>query len=333
MAALYLFSWISGAGALLLFTSDLQPIMLLVSGSRPNWERSLCIVRDLREKLETGWLPSPEEWSLLPEVEAPWGALAQECVGELREGGIPIVPTLRRIEKAIAGQKKAEADARARSAQAWGQAAVCGSIVPLISVALYLLVPGLSEIGLPWWLCTLAALFLSAVAMAWMLLLSEDARWGGLAHDRRAWWAAAFCFGERLLGALRGGTPGDLAWSRALPQLHRHAGTLVQHWGADLWSEPPVADSRFEPAARSLIVLGGSLRKAIQASIYEGRGCAERIEAALEALRVELDCEVERQMQLLSTRALKPLFICVAPSVLLLLAMAFWLSWENWGLS
>jgi hypothetical protein len=333
MAALHLLSWISGAGALLLFATDLRSVTFLLSGSRANWERSLGIVRDLREKLETGWLPSPDEWRLLSEVEAPWGGLAQECVSELREGGIPIVPTLRRIEKAIGGQKKAEADARARSAQAWGQAAVCGAIVPLISVALYFLVPGLSQIGMSWWLSTLAAIFLSAIAMIWMLQLSEDARWGGLARERRSWWAATFCFGERLLGSLRGGTPADLAWSKALPQLHRQAGALVQHWGADLWSDPPVADARFEPAARSLIVLGSSLRKAIQASIYEGRGCAERIEAALEALRVELDCEVERNMQLLSTRALKPLFICVAPSVLLLLAMAFWLSWESWGIA
>jgi hypothetical protein len=333
MVFLHALSWVSGAAALLLFIPDLEPLTRVLAGSRANWQRSLCILRDLREKLESGWLPSSEEWGSLAELDSPWGGLAVECVGELRENGIPIVPTLRRLEKAMSDQKQAEAEARARSAQAWGQAVVCGAIVPLISMALYFLVPGLSEVGMAWWICTAAALVLDLVAMTWMLQLSEDARWAGLSRERRAWWSASFCFGERLLGALRGGMPGDLAWSKALPQLHRQAATLVPHWGADLWSDAPAGDARLETSARSIIALGGVLKKAIQASIFEGRGCSDRIESALEALRVELECEVERQMQLLSTRALKPLFLCVAPSVLLLLAIAFWLSWESWGIA
>ena len=332
MAIVHLLSWVSGAGALLLFSPDLVPLVRIPFGSSGNWERSLGILRDLREKLETGWLPSEAEWAAPDRVDAPWGGLARECVAELREGGIPIVPTLRRLEKGIADQKKASQEARARTAQAWGQALVCGAIVPLIALALYFLVPGLSDLGWKWGLCAAAALVLDAAAMVWMLALSESARWGGLDPDRRSWWAASFCFGERLLGALRGGLPGDLAWARALPQLRRQAPSLIAYWGVDPESESVAGDARLEPAARSLVSAGRSLARAVRSSLNEGRGCGERIESVLDGLGVELDCEVERQVQLLSTRALKPLFVCVAPSVLLLLVLAFWLSFESWGI-
>ncbi|NDD93203.1 hypothetical protein EBZ37_14125 [bacterium] len=192
------------------------------------------------------------------------------------------------------------------------------------------MVPGLSEYGWRWWFFTSIALLLDLGAMIWMLSLAEMARWGGLHRERRSWWAASFCFGERLLGSLRAGLPGDLAWSKAIPQLHRQAESLVPYWGADLWSDHALSPISLEMSARTIATQGAIFRKSIQAAIFEGKGCADRIESALDSLRIELDCEVERQIQLLSTRALKPLFICVAPSVLMLLVSAFALSWESW---
>ncbi|NDD92054.1 hypothetical protein EBZ37_08220 [bacterium] len=332
MAFLHELAWISGAAAVSLLSSDFLTALRSLLVSRVNWDYSVSILRDLREKLESGYLPSSEEWELLPEIVAPWGPLAAESVAELKQSGIPLVPTLRRLEKALSDQKRGDQEARSRSAQAWGQTVVCGAIVPVIAIALYFLVPGLSQQGLKWWFFSFFSLLLDALAMLWMLSLAESARWAGLRTEHRAWWSASFCFGERLLGALRGGLPGDLAWAKALPQLNQHATSLVGFWGADLWSEGGHPSTRLEPAAKLIAGQGVIFRKSIQASIFEGKGCAERIEAALDALRVELECEVERQMQLLSSRALKPLFICVAPSVLMLLVFAFFLSWESWML-
>jgi hypothetical protein len=61
----------------------------------------------------------------------------------------------------------------------------------------------------------------------------------------------------------------------------------------------------------------------------EGRPCTERAEAALAALRQELRSAVERELGLLGTRALKPLFACVAPAVFLLLGFGLWLGWQQ----
>ena len=47
----------------------------------------------------------------------------------------------------------------------------------------------------------------------------------------------------------------------------------------------------------------------------EGRPCLERAEAALLGLRQDMKAQVERELSLLPTRALKPLFIFVAPSL------------------
>ncbi|MEN9723600.1 MAG: hypothetical protein RJB38_1586 [Pseudomonadota bacterium] len=327
-------SWGFAGAALLAFLPELRWFSILLPRSRPHWDEALCLVRDLREKLESGWLPSEEHWQSLSALEPPWGELAIETISEFRAQGIAVTPTLRRLEKIFDDQKKADHRARARSAQAWGQAVVCGAIVPLISAALFFLVPGLIDLGWKWLWVTAIALFLDAIAMAWMLSLAEAARWAGISKDRRCWWGAAHSFGERLLGSLRGGLPADLAWSRAVPQLQRLAPDLLTAWGADLWSPAPGLRSlASDSASRRIAEQGESLRRAIQASIYEGKGCAERIEASFAALQAELECEVERQIQLLSTRALKPLFLLVAPSVLLLLVLAFSLSWSSWSLA
>ncbi len=334
MAVLYVLSWGFVAASILSFLPDFRGLLLLIPSTRVEWERSIGVLRDLRERLESGWVPDSGHWTALGRLEAPWAELAQGSVQELRDAGVPVVPTLRRLERILSAQKQADQQARARGAQAYGQAMVCGMIVPAVAVALYLLLPGLSAHGWSWLLCTAGALALDLAAMAWMLALSQSARWAGLASSRRAWWGAVLCFGERLLGAIRSGLPADLAWSRAVPQLGRHAPDLLSLWNADLWTESKLrSDLSLEPAAQLILTQGGRLRQAIQASIYEGKGCAERIEASLEALRAEWDCEIERQLQLLATRALKPLFLLVAPSVLALVFLAFALSWESWGIA
>jgi hypothetical protein len=72
---------------------------------------------------------------------------------------------------------------------------------------------------------------------------------------------------------------------------------------------------------------GTSIRKVIQVSLMEGRPCTERVESALQALRQDISAQIERELSLLATRALKPLFCCVAPALLGFLAMGLYLGW------
>ncbi|MGZ3707838.1 MAG: hypothetical protein ACXWPM_03265, partial [Bdellovibrionota bacterium] len=78
-------------------------------------------------------------------------------------------------------------------------------------------------------------------------------------------------------------------------------------------------------ATASLAEAGRAIRKAVQVSLMEGRPCAERVESALQALRSEIQAWVDRELALLGTRSLKPLFLCVAPALLGLMAFGLYL--------
>ena len=165
-----------------------------------------------------------------------------------------------------------------------------------------------------------------------MLSMMEQARWAGLPASQRAWIFASQCAGERFLALVRAGNPADIAWSRAGELLRVEAPALALAWGPSVWKEKPAASTPCRPAAaQALVEAGDSLRKAVQVSLMEGRPCLERVEAALEALRHEIKALVERELSLLTTRALQPLFLFVAPPILGLLAYGLYLSWERLG--
>jgi hypothetical protein len=282
-------------------------------------DSSLLLLKDIKESLLCGDLPSSETWNRISLIPKPWGSLAHESLSELRENGLPVLPTLERMEGLIRDQIHAAAQAKARVAQAWGQAIVCGSFVPGVALALYGLLPGVAELGKIWWLWVSLALLLNLVGLLWLLSLCEKARWAGLPPMKRVWWPFVLCFGERVLALLRSGVPPDLAWARAMPQLARGASPLVASWGADFWAQ---ASSCSRSSSAGLMEQWGQqVRDGLQKSLVEGRSCSERVESALSSLKQDWDARVERELGLLGSRALQPLFFCVAPAVLGLLAV------------
>lgn len=294
-------------------------------------DSALLLIQDLRECLMCGELPPREDWSRLAAIPEPWGTLAHESIAELRDQGLPVLPTLERLETLLKEQIAAAAQAKARMAQAWGQAIVCGCFVPAVALALYWLLPGVSELGGFWWLLVMGALLLNAFGFFWLLALGERARWAGLSKDQRVWWPALLCFSERLLASLRSGAPPDLAWSRAMPTLARSAYPLVLFWGSDFWTHSSVVLGRSDRSSsqemQSVMQSWGlQLRDSLQRSLIEGHACAERLDGTLHALKQDWHARVERELALLGTRALQPLFLCVAPAVLGLLGVALFTS-------
>jgi hypothetical protein len=79
----------------------------------------------------------------------------------------------------------------------------------------------------------------------------------------------------------------------------------------------------------SLMEAGINLKKAIQISLVEGRPCSERVESAAQSLRQEVQAKIDTELSKLPARALKPLFIFVAPSALALFAGGFFLAWDK----
>lgn len=297
---------------------------------RSELARVVAALLELEETLEAGLVPGAAAWDRVRTLAPPWGPLAWESLSELRSGGGAILPTLRRIRALAQEQAAALAEARAKSSQALAQALVCLLLTPAFGATLYTLLPGVEAHPWIWMLCCAGALGLGAIGAAWVLSLARAARWAGIEASRREWILAAHCAGERFLSLIRCGNPPDLAWSRMTEVLGREAPGLAARWGYAVFSAIPESgrEDAFS-AEHALAQAGQSIRSAIQASLMEGRPCSERVETVLHSLRQELRALVERELQLLGTRALKPLFLCVAPALFGLLAAGIALSWTE----
>lgn len=285
----------------------------------------------LEESLEAGLSPAEEDWSRLQSLPAPWGSLAHGSLQALRSSGGALLPTLRRLRSLAQSHRAAWAEGRARCAQALSQAGICALMVPGFGAALYGLLPGVSEHPVIWAFTMAGALMLSAFGAIWLYGLAESARWGGLPSERRAWVLAAQCSVERFLALVRAGTPPDLSWAGACEILSCEAPELALEWGYSIFEPARKSALDFEArtAAGALVRSGLSIRKAIQTSLMEGHPCVERVESILKLFQEEWKACVERELSLLGTRGLKPLFLCVAPALFGLLAMGVFLAWET----
>jgi hypothetical protein len=295
-------------------------------GGEKDLRAAAGLLHELQETLEAGLVPEPARWDSVGALTPPWGPLAQESLRELRARGGALLPTLRRLRRLADDQLTALKLARSRAAQALAQAAGCALVAPVFAAVLYVLLPGLDERPLAWIAASAGAVVLSGAGALWLLAMAESARWGGLGGTKREWMLASLCAGERFLALVRAGTPPDLAWTRTVDGLDARDADLAALWGRTVWVEALPAP--VGPAA-AIAAAAQALRKGIQVSLLEGRPCLERAEATLEALRRDHAAQVERELSLLGTRALQPLFLCVAPSLLGLLAFGVALAWEG----
>ena len=284
------------------------------------------LFHELEETLASGLVPSDARWEKLRDLEEPWNRLAYDSLIRLRSEGGAVIPTLRRFRELARRHFDSLGEARARSSQAIAQAVVCGALAPVFSVLLRMLLPEVAESGGAWWGITGIALVLGLLSGAWIWKMVEAARWGGLSRGEQDWMLAVLVFGERLLALLRLGRAPDRAWTEALPLLPP---ALVAAWGSDPWKTDGLKE---EPAGQAmnlraaLLASGSAYKKSIQASLWDGQPCTERIESALAGVRSETRAFQEKELQLLPTRALKPLFILTAPGILAILGFALFLS-------
>jgi hypothetical protein len=290
------------------------------------------VLREFEEILMAGLVPPAERWARFGELEEPWRSLTTESLKELRDCGGALLPTLRRLRELSDAHRVDLQDARAKASQALAQAAACSMLVPLLGFSLYWIAPGIDNRVFTWLAACSIALGVAGIGAIWMIKLAENSRWGGLHSDQRSWALSAQCAGERLLALVRVGTPPDLAWVKALDLLAREAPGLAQAWGVSIWKDP--CFSLTKPAERLLGEAGSAIKKAIQVSLMEGRPCSERVEATLLSLRQDMKLHVDRDLSLLPTKALKPLFICVAPALFGLLGFGLYLvAVESFGSS
>jgi hypothetical protein len=137
--------------------------------------------------------------------------------------------------------------------------------------------------------------------------------------------------------------------------------SLMRHWGHSVWKTEsaalgdaafaaagaskgaiayvahfrlqPLPQKSLSPAAQLLIGLGDSIRRAVQVSLMEGSPCTPRVEAALTALSSDLKAAMEREVAVLPSKCLLPLFLLVAPALLGMMAAGFAIAWSSAGIS
>ena len=290
-------------------------------------QRTVAVFHELEETLAAGVLPTSARWAQTASLPFPWGDLVPDCLDRLRKSGVALLPSLKRWRALAAAQEKAYIDARAKASQAWAQAMICTALVPLFSAALFYLVPGLRLHLFGWLAVSVFAFLWAGTGSVWVLRMSERARWGGLKGEDRRWLFIAQGAGERFVALLRSGSPADLAWCEVWQSVKQQSPGLAAKWGSSFWSLDSTAS--IGGATGPLIELGGALKKAIQVSLMEGRPCLERAEVALTQLQQAIQAQVDRELQLLGTRALQPLFLCVAPALFGLLGVAFYWAGES----
>ncbi len=288
------------------------------------------LLEEFQGLLESGVVPSPESWSLLKTLPSPWGPLLSQSIEELRQAGAQVLPTLRRFKNLAVDQRESLKKAKARAAQSLAQALICFGLVPVFGSLLYALLPGLEKNFSVWLMACVLSASVSGLGAIWMIKQSEWARWGGLPYSKRNSVLTAQIGGERLIALLRGGEPADLAWVKAIQWIENHSSELASEWGHSVWSTETVTKKHSDfPVC--LIEAGRDLKHSVWVSVMEGRSCLERIESAIFSLSSGWTAQVEREIALLATRSLKPLFFTVAPSLLGLMAFGLWLSWKEQG--
>jgi hypothetical protein len=324
--------WMGGRGLSLGFRWDVVSGLLRSSAREQAGARKAeRLFQDLRSALEGGCAPSSKDWQGLEELPAPWSPWASSVLGLLRKEGSAVLPTLERFGLLAERHAEAISVAGAQSAQPLAQAGIMLCLTPLLGVLLHALLPGVSEQSSAWSLGVVLASLYSAAGAVWLLSSVERARWGGLPEGHRHAVLLAFAVGEGVLARVRSGTAVDVAWSDALVFLEQSEPALASQWGRSVWDGERDAEGEAwlgKGMGRELVLWGQSLRQSLSVSVWEGTPCGERIEAALRQLRSSTQAVTDRELQKLSIRALVPLFICSAPSVLGLLVWGLILTWE-----
>ncbi len=273
--------------------------------------------------LRSGLPLDQQFWEQLDSLPLPWGGVAPVFLREIRSQGGKLLAPLSRMEHYARYQREFLADAQSRAAPAVGQAWVAFFLVLGGSAGLYTILSEVSQRKWQWWGVTGISMSLSWFAVLWIRELADRAIHLGVtrAHRWEGIWAGLA--GEGVLALVRGGMPGDLAWTLILERLQKGAPRLAETWGAIFWDPVEVFHSSNKKDLAT--TLGHELREILRAALLEGRSASDGIDAALQRNDFQRKVLLDQQLRLLTNQVLLPLFLLIVPAVLLLLGVAlFW---------
>jgi hypothetical protein len=292
--------------------------------------RASAQLRVVEERISAGMVLSESEWSAIDGFPSPWARILRLSLADLKAQGAPLLPTLSRMRKTLQDEVEFILESKVKSAQAVSQAGLAVALIPAFAGILYGALPGVKENGSSFLLLGMVSFLISSFAFLQIHSLSESARYGKVRIPHRPWWILIQATLERILALISSGSPPDLAWRRALSELYRSDPGLATLWGVQVWD--PFESPETKPngdCERIMMSLGVELRRSIQTSLIEGRGCLDRLDSIHQASMVELRMKVRHELNLLPNQCLKPLFVFVFPGVLLLLGGGLWFSFQE----
>jgi hypothetical protein len=120
---------------------------------------------------------------------------------------------------------------------------------------------------------------------------------------------------------------------------------LTQIWGTSLWMDfesaaaenthdrnPAQLNLEGEGLKHALEQLGAEIRYTLQWSLRQGAPCLDRLQSVQSRFEVAIRSSVEIEVGKLSTQALRPLFMWVAPASLGLIGAGLWIGFTNSGI-
>jgi hypothetical protein len=288
--------------------------------------RAVQCLRQLSEMLESGIVPEAKDWQTVRSFPEPWGRIVFDSIHELRAQGAPILPTLARMQLTLDEQAELILEGKVKSAQAFGQAFLGIVLVPVFAGVLYFMLPGLTDVTQEFAWLAIFCFFLTVISFVWMISIVDQARFGNIRSENRRWIVSVNVALERMMALVSTGLPADLAYQKTIEEMADDDPALVKEWKLQVWDAGFALDPQvINPSERLILGLGHEIRRTIQTSLIEGRGCMDRLEAIHRNFLVDLKMRIGRELGVLPNRCLKPLFILVFPAVMLLLfgSMAF----------
>ncbi len=289
-----------------------------------NWRECALRLRHLEGKLEAGQWWIPEEYQYFTHAPTQTPSFVQRAFGkvlEQRARGVSILPLLKRVRVFCDQSADLLTRANEETAGARAQASACLLLFPLFGVTLSFVLPDLrAQLG-SWSALCLFSFFLGAFGFVWMLQMSRKAQWGTLSHSQRGWLFLPMQIGVQLVCELQNGVPPDLAWTSVYRDLQYSDHAFSLRMSPSLWVEP----SKRESPTAMLRLLDRAVedqKRLLAHALLEGRSSVESLERLLSGVQTEINAEISRHVRRLGTRALLPLFLCVAPGFFVLVCGA-----------
>ncbi len=295
--------------------------ILVCSRSRSEVKSDEFILQVWIELLESGHLPSEENWKLFEKLTPLLRTQVPSLIRKLRENGAPLLPTLRRLRQFAESQSQANLDAKVQVGQVRAQLVVSLVLNVAFAVATWFLVPEVQECRELFAVALFLVLFFAILA-AWLVhRMIDQAMWQSLKAEQRPLVSEALLAGERVLGKIEAGLPPDVAWLDLLLELDQTSPDLSYAWrkrgGLSCFQ------GRATPRAlRSILSFGCELREGIDACILDGRAARDRIDRQFMGMRALWWTAVQQSLKQLPTRALGALFLGVLPGSLALFVVA-----------